>query len=203
LFPGINGLRANSQVKDHTSSSGLGCRVALLEKKDGSGSAATSKRFLVSVVTGMSFAVPVEAIWKRLMFYEQIEKRPPWLLRLLLPIPIRTDGHVTEAGDEIKCCYHNGYLLKRVTQIVRGQFYAFDVIEQRLALPRAIRLSQGSYTLRELPNGGTEVSLETRYLSGNRPRWLCHRIEAAVCHLFHSHILNAIGQRPFVVLNMR
>lgn len=127
------------------------------------------------------------------MFYEQIEKHPPWLLRLLLPIPIRTERHATEVGDEVKCHYQNGYLLKRVIHITRERSYAFDVVEQCLALPGRVQLSQGSYTLRRLPKGGTEISLETRYSSANRPRWLCQRIEAAVCHLFHSHILGAIG----------
>jgi hypothetical protein len=146
----------------------------------------------VRVVTGMKFSASAETVWKRLMFYEQIEKRPPLVLRLLLPIPIRADGRKLEVGEEIKCIYQDGYLVKRVTGINRGWNYLFEVVEQNLPLHGGIKLSGGSYTLQELPDGGTEVALETRYVSANRPRWLCRRIEAAVCHLFHRHILNAM-----------
>ena len=180
----------------------LGGGVVSPENQPGPRPAATPERFLVSVVTGMRFTAPIEAVWERLMFYEEIKKRPPWILRRLLPIPIRTEGHATAVGDETRCCYQDGYLLKRVTQIAQGQFYAFEVVEQRLSLPGGIRLAQGSYTLRELPNSDAEVLLETRYLSSNRPRWLCQRIEVAVCHLFHSHILSAIGRQVTSRQNM-
>jgi hypothetical protein len=156
------------------------------------GVVADAAQCLTSVVTGMRFAAPAEAVWKRLMFYEQIERRPPWLLRQLLPIPIRAEGRESEVGDEIKCQYESGYLVKRVTRIIRRRKYSFDVIEQNLTLHGGIRLSGGSYTICELPDGRTEVALETRYTSPNRPRWLCSRIETTVCHLFHRHILGAM-----------
>jgi hypothetical protein len=145
-----------------------------------------------SVVTCMKFDASVETVWERLRFYEQIEKRPPLVLRLLLPIPIRTQGRQLEAGNEIKCVYQDGYLVKRVTRITPGWNYSFEVVEQNLPLRRGIKLSGGSYTLRKLPGGATEVALETRYASPNRPRWFCRWIEAMVCHLFHRHILTAM-----------
>ena len=146
----------------------------------------------ISVVTGMNFAVHAEAAWVGLVFYEQIEKRPPWFLRLVLPIPIRADIREPEVGNEIKCHYSGGHLIKRVTRVNRGWHYAFEIIEQNLTLGRGIRLLGGSYTLHELPGGRTEVALETRYVSPNRPRCVCEPIEAAVCRLFHRHILNAM-----------
>jgi hypothetical protein len=149
----------------------------------------------VSVVTAVKFSVSLGIVWQRLMFYEQIEKPPPWVLRLLLPIPVRTEGRELEVGEEIKCIYENGSLTKRVTRVTRGREFAFDVIEQKLKLHGGIKLSGGSYTLRELPDGRTEVALKTRYASRNRPRWLCRPVEAAVCHLFHRHILQAMRNR--------
>jgi hypothetical protein len=146
-----------------------------------------------SVVTRRNFAAPAEKVWKKLMFYEQIDQRPPLVLRLLLPTPIRTEGGRSRIGDEVKCQYAEGHLIKRVTQIDRERHYIFDIIEQNLALGGGIRLSGGSYALREVPGGGTDVLLETRYVSSKRPRWICERIEAIVCHLFHRHILGAIG----------
>ncbi len=151
--------------------------------------AAGAKQQTTSVVTRMKFAAPPEKVWERLMFYEQIGKRPPLLLRLLLPAPIQTKGRKSEVGDEVTCQYTTGHLRKRVTHVTRGSNYAFELIEQNLTLAGGIRLSGGSYALRALSDGGTEVVLETRYVSPKSPRWLRVRIEAVVCHSFHRYIL--------------
>jgi len=145
-----------------------------------------------SIVTRMSFAAAPAQVWEGLMFYEQIEEPPPLHLRLLLPLPIRTEGRKSAVGDEAMCLYQGGHLLKRVTQIDRCRHYGFDVVEQNLRLGRGLTLSGGCYTLSELPGGRTEVAVTTRYASGRRPEWLWKPIEAAVCHLFHRHLLAAI-----------
>ena len=126
------------------------------------------------------------------MFYEQIPRRPPLHLRLLLPGPMRAVGRRSVVGDETLCVYDRGHLLKRVTRIEPRHHYGFDVVEQDLAIGRGVRLAGGSYTLRELPDGSTRIGLETLYVSPGRPRWLWGRVEAAVCHAFHRHILGAM-----------
>jgi len=145
-----------------------------------------------SVVTRMTLPASPQQVWEALMFYELIGKRPPFLLRLLLPLPIRTDGRKSQVGDEVKCHYADGHLLKRVIRVSRGSQYVFEVVEQELKVGDGIRLLGGCYELRQLPGDKTEVALETRYVSTNRPRWLCRRIEAAVCHSFHRYILRAV-----------
>lgn len=148
-----------------------------------------------SIVTRMDFAAAPGQVWDGLMFYEQIDERPPLLLRLLLPLPIRTDGAKSAIGDEATCLYEGGHLLKRVTQIDPLRHYGFEVVEQQLAIGRGLLLTGGSYVLRELPAGHTEVAVTTRYLSRKRPRWLWHPVEAMVCHLFHRHLLRAIRRK--------
>jgi hypothetical protein len=125
------------------------------------------------------------------MFYEQIPLPPPLHLRLLLPAPMRAEGRRSAVGDETKCVYDKGHLLKRVTRIDPWRHYGFDVVEQELVIGRGIRLTGGSYTLLELPDGSTRIGLETRYVSSVRLRML-RRVEAAVCHAFHRHILGAM-----------
>jgi len=146
----------------------------------------------MAIVTRMRFAAAPEQVWDGLMFYEQIAERPPLHLRLLLPLPIRTEGRKLEPGDESTCLYEGGYLLKRVTETDRRRHLGFEVAAQHLAVGRGLRLSGGAYTLRELPGGRTDVALETRYVSPMRPRWLWEPLEIAVCHLFHRHILGAM-----------
>jgi hypothetical protein len=157
----------------------------------------TEKRLLpgstvISVATRMDLAAPAEDVWERLMFYEQIEEPPPWLLRLLLPVPLRTEGRPRVVGDEIRCVYQGGDLIKRVTRMTRGWNYEFDVVRQNLSVGGGIKLAGGSYTLITLANGGTRLILETLYTSPWRPRWLCRWIEERTCHLFHRHILKAM-----------
>jgi hypothetical protein len=89
----------------------------------------------------------------------------------------------------VKCSYRSGHLLKRVTRIDPERHYGFDIVEQNLTIGAGLTLSGGCYALRALPDGRTEVAVTTRYLSPKRPRWLWQPIEAAVCHLFHRHLL--------------
>ena len=136
------------------------------------------------------FAAP-GAVWNALMFYEEIAEDRPFVLRHFLPSPIGTDGCKSEVGSDVKCRYVGGHLLKRVTRIVHGQNYAFEVVEQNLALGR-IRLLGGDYTLHILSEDCTRVALATHYASLNCPRWVFGRLEAAVCHSFHRYILSAM-----------
>ena len=145
-----------------------------------------------SIVTRMNFAASPAQVWKGLLFYEEIGGRPPTYLRLLLPVPIRTEGKVSEVGGEAMCLYEGGHLLKRVTRIDPGHFYEFEVAEQALSVGGGMRLSGGRYTLRELADGLTEVAVETRYLSTRWPRWFWRPLERLVCHWFHRYLLGAM-----------
>jgi hypothetical protein len=139
----------------------------------------------------MTFDASRALVWSRLMFYEQIDTRPPLHLRLLLPQPLGTVGRKASVGDEARCLYRKGHLIKRVTQIDPGRRYAFEVAEQALAIA-GVTLSGGEYRLDELEGGRTQVTLATRYQSRRRPRWLWSLIEMAVCHSFHRYILRAM-----------
>jgi hypothetical protein len=144
-----------------------------------------------SVTTCQDFRAPRDAVWEALMFYEEVPNARPFLLRRFLPTPIGTEGCKSTVGGEVKCRYVDGHLVKRVTHIVRGHNYAFEIVEQNLALG-GIRLLGGDYTLRKLSEDRTRVALATRYASPNYPRCLFGWLEAAVCHSFHHYILTAM-----------
>src|SRR5664279_6210822 len=144
-------------------------------------------RHAAAIVTRMNFAASPEQVWSGLMFYEQIEEPPPLYLRLLLPLPIRTEGAKSAVGDQATCLYEGGHLLKRVTRIDPLRHYGFEVVEQNLSVGGGLLLSGGCYTLRELPSRRTELAVTTRYTSHKRPVWLWRPIEGIVCHLFHRH----------------
>jgi hypothetical protein len=150
-----------------------------------------ARKHSASVTTCQDFLAPRDAIWEALMFYEEVPKTRSFLLRRFLPTPIGTEGCKSEVGSEVRCHYVDGHLVKRVTHIARGHNYAFEVIEQNLALG-GIKLLGGEYTLCGLSEDRTRVALATRYASPNYPRWLFGRLEAAVCHSFHHYILSAM-----------
>jgi hypothetical protein len=148
-----------------------------------------------TIVTRMEFSASPELTWQSLMFYEEVKERPPWLLRVLLPVPIRTEGDKSRVGGEAMCLYEGGHLVKRATRIEEPTLYEFEVAEQALSVGGAMRLSGGRYTLREVGPGRTEVSVETNYTSTRRPRWLWRRLESFVCHMFHRFLLRTMRQK--------
>ena len=164
-------------------------KAAVTEELSDSTAAATQPS---SIVTHMNFAASPAQVWKGLLFYEEIGGPPPTHLRLLLPVPIRTEGKVSDVGGEAMCLYEGGHLLKRVTRIEPGQFYEFEVAEQALSVGGGMRLSGGRYTLRELADGLTEVAVETRYVSTKWPRWFWGPLERLVCHWFHRYLLSSM-----------
>jgi len=89
-----------------------------------------------SVVTRTAFDSSLDRTWSSLLYYEQISRRPPLLLHLLLPSPIRTEGKRSEVGDEVKCSYRSGYLVKKVTCIEDRRRYGFEVIRHLLGAMR-------------------------------------------------------------------
>jgi len=147
------------------------------------------------VATRMTFDSPASKAWTSLMFYEEIGRRPPLYLRLLLPVPIGTEGKSAQVGNEAKCLYEGGFLLKRTTNIQSNALYEFEVVDQQLRFGGGMRLSGGRYTLRELADGRTEVSIETRYTSTRRPRWFWRPLEAMVCHWFHRYLLASMRRK--------
>jgi hypothetical protein len=148
-----------------------------------------------TIVTRMVFAASIGQVWRSLVFYEEVKERPPLHLRLLLPVPIRTEGDKSRVGGEAMCLYRGGHLLKRATRIEEPTLYEFEVAEQALSVGGTMRLSGGRYTLREIAPGRTEVAVETRYLSTKRPRWFWRPIERFVCHTFHRFLLRSMRRK--------
>ena len=147
-----------------------------------------------AIATRMVFAASLQETWRSLMFYEEVKERPPLHLRLLLPVPIRTEGDKSHVGGEAMCLYKGGHLVKRATDIREPTLYEFEVARQALAVGGSMRLSGGRYELREVA-GGTEVTVVTKYSSEKWPRWLWRPLERFVCHMFHRFLLRSMRRR--------
>jgi hypothetical protein len=144
-----------------------------------------------SVKTVVRFEASPEAVWQGMLFYEEVPRRPTPLLRMFLPLPLRTEGDKTRVGATIACTYESGYLEKRITAAEPGRFVRFDVLVQELGIEDCISMGEGSYDIRS-ETEGSEVVLTTRYRGHLRPRWMWRPFERFLAHRLHHHILDGM-----------
>jgi hypothetical protein len=155
-------------------------------------SALPRRREIATVRTELTVhATPREA-WNAVMFYEQVEHAPPWLLQLALPKPLYSVGDKTREGEIVRCVYDRGYLCKRISRVEESRLLAFDVVEQHLHFERDIRLLDGSFSLHGEGDGRTRVVLTTRYERLLSPRAVWEPIERKVVHTLHGHVLEGM-----------
>ncbi len=146
----------------------------------------------IEIITHRIVAASPGSVWKNLCFYEDVGRKPPFLLRLMLPRPLPAGSPVRAEGEETKLLYEDGHYAKRVTKLELQRHYEFDVIDQRLASDRGVLLLSGAYTLVELSLNRTDLAITTRYTSRVGPRWLAEPTEAFLCRRLHKHLLDAV-----------
>ena len=144
-----------------------------------------------SVQTRAVFDVPADEVWRQMMFYEEVPGRPSWLLRSILPAPVRTSGEKSKVGSLIACVYTGGSLEKRITAVEPPDFISFDVLVQDLGIEDSITMTGGSYQILARANGA-EIVLTTLYRGHVRPRWLLRPVERFVARRLHRHILDGM-----------
>jgi hypothetical protein len=146
---------------------------------------------LRSVQTKVRLNMEVEQIWRNIMFYEDVPGRPPWPLRIMLPRPLRSRGDKMALGASIRCEYERGDLIKKITAVAPPHRLEFNVLVQSLGIEDCFITSDGSYEIRERPDGA-EVALTTNYRSCVHPRFLWDRLERLAVHELHRYILRGI-----------
>ena len=130
--------------------------------------------------------------WNSLMFYEDVDHEPPWLLKLALPRPVRGEGVMGQVGDTRRCIYENGYLTKQITERVEQRRLAFTVVEQHLHFERDVRLLSGSFELDPINSRQTRMTLTTKYERLLRPAWLWKPAEIKIVRTLHTHVLEGV-----------
>ncbi|MGA8145126.1 MAG: hypothetical protein WB987_14670 [Candidatus Acidiferrales bacterium] len=151
----------------------------------------TRKAVSEAVATRVRFNASPEAVWNHIMLYEEVPGRPPFLLRALLPHPVRTEGVKTRVGATVRCVYEGGDLVKRITTVDPPRFLEFEVVEQRLGIEDCILTVGGSYEIYTCGDA-THVMLITNYQAYLRPRYLWRALEALLVRQLHRHILRGV-----------
>ena len=148
-----------------------------------------------TVTTQVHLDVAPEIAWNLIMFYEEVPGRPPFLLRMFMPAPVRTEGKKTRVGAKVRCIYKGGDLVKRITAIEPPGLIQFEVIDQRLGIEACAVALEGSYVMRRSADG-TDIVLTTRYAAYLHPRLLWSPLERLVTGQLHRHVLNGMRRRP-------
>lgn len=131
-------------------------------------------------------------VFSRITFYEDTTERPPTLLRIALPRPVRTLGEADTVGDRPRCIYDAGYIVKEVTRVEAPEHYAFRVIEQVGVEDHAVALVAGSFEISAPDGKHSRVVLTTTYRPKLSARIAWRPFERAVIKALHEHVLDAM-----------
>lgn len=143
------------------------------------------------VTTLVGFPMSPEAVWRRLLTYEEVGIRPPLLLRTFLPQPVRSVGDKTRVGAGIHRIYSGGDLVKRITAVDPPRLLQFDVVKQRLGIEGCLVAVGGSCEL-IAAGSSCEIRLTAKYRSSLRPRFVWRPFERFFAHQLHRHILKGM-----------
>ncbi len=148
-----------------------------------------------SITTREVVTAPVNAAWRGIVFFEDVRRRPPLILRIGLAHPLHTYGRSTGVGDRKTCVYNRGHITKEVVEIQDGRLLAFRVVEQNIGYEHDVRLIGGQFAMDPLDEMRTEVALTTTYEPRLAPRFVWRPFERLAVHTLHRHVIGAIGDR--------
>lgn len=148
-----------------------------------------------TVATKIHLDVSPEVAWNLIMFYEEVPGRPPFLLRMFMPAPVRAEGRKTGVGAKVRCIYIGGDLVKRITAMEPPRLIQFEVVDQRLGIEACAVALDGSYTIQRSEDGA-DIVLTTRYAAYLHPRLLWSPLEKLVTGQLHRHVLKGMRRRP-------
>ena len=144
-----------------------------------------------TVSTEARFTATPDEIWKQLMFYEDVPDTPAFLIRALLPYPVRAEGDKTSPGATVRCVYRTGDIIKRITAVGRPHLLEFEVIRQCLGIESCLVTRGGSYRI-SANGSASSVVLSTEYEAYLRPRFFWRPLETRLIGQLHMHILSGI-----------
>ncbi|MGC8550582.1 MAG: hypothetical protein ACP5M4_12865 [Acidobacteriaceae bacterium] len=139
----------------------------------------------------MDFPMRAVDAWERIVFFEETLRRPPWILRWVIPEPLSVEGDKNHAGGLVRCIYRRGEIVKHVTALERPEHVSFNVMGQELGIEKMVLVRGGSYWIEDMGEA-CRVRLSTRYTAFMRPRWLWRPVERWLMGVLHRHILGSM-----------
>lgn len=147
------------------------------------------------IKTGLTIDATPEEAWNAIMFYEDVEHAPPWLLHLALPQPIRSEGSKQKPGEVVTCFYNCGEIKKRISLVEPPRKLAFDVIDIRMRSENYANLKDGSFEIEPVGEKQSRITLTTRFERKLHPSFFWEPIEHKVIHTLHGHVLEGMRRK--------
>jgi hypothetical protein len=147
-------------------------------------------QYFSSASTSMSIQAGKCEVWKKVGFYEHVNKQPNWLLRLSLPVPKEVDGRHSKVGDICRCKYSDGgYLTKRMTRIVDESRIEFEIIEQSIRYQDTVKLLGGYIEVEAVGDAECIVNMVTYYENRIVPQTLSSIFIDKVIKTMHRFVI--------------
>lgn len=154
------------------------------------------RRTEIAVVrTGLTIDATPQEAWNAIMFYEDVEHAPPWLLHLALPQPIRSEGSKQKDGEVVTCFYNCGEIKKRITKVDAPRRLAFDVVSVQMRSENYAELKDGSFEIEPVGEKQSRITLTTRFERKLHPTFFWEPIERKVIHTLHGHVLEGMRRK--------
>ena len=161
-------------------------------------SAFPRRQEIAVVETGLTVDATPEQAWNAIMFYEDVEHSPPWLLHLALPKPIRSEGNKEKEGEVVRCFYNAGTISKRISRVEKHRRLSFDVVQADIRSENYTTLKDGSFVIEPVGDSQSRITLTTRYERKLKPAWIWEPIERNVIHTLHGHVLEGMRRKAEV-----
>ena len=161
-------------------------------------SALPHRQEIAVVQTGLTVDATPEEAWNAIMFYEEVEHSPPWLLHLALPQPIRSEGNKEKEGEVVRCFYNAGTISKRISRVEKNRRLSFEVVEANIRSENYTTLKDGSFEIEPVGDTQSRITLTTRYERKLRPGFFWEPIERKVIHTLHGHVLEGMRRKAEV-----
>jgi len=144
-----------------------------------------------SAVSSMHLEADKNAVWNKVGFYEHVQKKPSFLLRLSLPIPQEVEGNYSKVGDTCRCKYSDGgYLTKRITRIADQTRIEFEIIEQSIRYQNTVKLLGGYIEVKENGAGRSIVNMVTFYENWIQPKKISAYFINKVIKTMHQFVMH-------------
>ncbi len=154
------------------------------------------RRTEIAVIkTGLTIDATPQEAWNAIMFYEDVEHSPPWLLHLALPQPIRSEGSKQKEGEIVTCFYNCGEIKKRISKVDAPRQLAFNVIDIQMRSENYAKLKDGSFEIEPVGTKQSRITLTTRFERKLRPAFFWEPIEHKVIHTLHGHVLEGMRRK--------
>jgi hypothetical protein len=161
-------------------------------------SALPRREEIAVVQTGLKVDATPEEAWNAIMFYEEVEHAPPWLLHLALPQPIKSVGNKQKEGEIVRCFYNCGTISKRISRVEPNRRLKFEVVETVMRSENYAHLKDGSFEIEPVGDSQSRITLTTRYERKLHPTFFWEPIERKIIHTLHGHVLEGMRRKAEV-----